>query len=460
MAGRWLALGCGLAVMAGPATAASAGMPPSAPAVIDGGRLGTVQLTEPTGDMRGLVMLFSDHGADAAVDEAAAAKLAAGGALVIAVDTDRYIANLAADTDKCLNLGGDIEGLSRQLQHDRAYATYHSPILAGAGLGGTLAAVALSQVPSATYAGAVSLDPAVAIPTQKPLCPGAPSSAVAGGFSYGAFKDLQGFWSVGLTAAASKPASDHLAALEKGGTPLEIEDLPAQSVSGDVLADLVLARLDKPETDASGLDALPLTELPVGKRSDLMAIVISGDGGWRDLDKTIAENLQKDGVPTVGLDSLRYFWSKKTPEETAKVVGQIMKAYMAKWHATKVALIGYSFGADIMPFAYNRLPAALRSHVASMALLGFAQNADFEITVGGWLGAATSGDALPIKPEIAKVPPAMVQCFYGEEEDDTMCPDLAASGVEQIKTTGGHHFDGDYAKLAQRILDGLRKRAG
>ena len=440
MAGRWLALGCLSAMMAGPAL--------GEPAAIDGGRFGTVQLTEPEGDMRGLVILFSDHGADAAVDDGAAAKLAAAGALVIAVDTDRYIANLAADPDKCLNLGGDIEGLSRQLQHDRAYATYRSPILAGVGLGGTLAEVALSQVPSATYAGAVSLDPTVAIPTAKPLCPGTSSSAVAGGFSYGAFKDLQGFWSVGLTEAATKPMRDHLALLAKGGTPVELEELPGKPVSGDALADLVLLRLDRPEADASGLDALPLTELPVDKHSDLMAIVISGDGGWRDLDKTIAEQLQKDGVPTVGLDSLRYFWSKKTPDETAKALALVMKAYMAKWHARKIALIGYSFGADVMPFAYNRLPPDLRSHVALMALLGFAQNADFEITVGGWLGAATSDDALPIKPEIAKVPPTLIQCFYGIDEDDTMCPDLAASGVEQIKTAGGHHFDGDYAKLA------------
>ncbi|MDB5364050.1 MAG: hypothetical protein JWO51_5347 [Rhodospirillales bacterium] len=452
MAGRWLAIGLGLMATAGSAIAA--------PSAIDGGRFGTVQLTEPEGDMRGLVVLFNDHSAGAAVDGPAAAKLAAAGALVIEVDTDTYIANLNALPDKCFNLGGDIEGLSRQLQHDRAYVTYRSPILAGVGLGGTLAAMALSQVPSATYSGAVALDPVVAIPTKKPLCPGAPSSAVGGGFSYGPYKDLQGFWSVGLTAAATRAERDHLTRLAQGGTPIEIEDLSGGAVSGDTLADLVLLHLGKPEADASGLDALPLTELPVEKHSDLMAIVLSGDGGWRDLDKTIAENLQQDGVPTVGWDALRYFWSKKTPEETAHALGLIMKTYMAKWHATKVVLIGYSFGADVMPFAYNRLPADLRPHVASMALLGFAQNADFEITVGGWLGAATSDDALPIKPEVARVPPALIQCFYGADEDDTMCPALAASGVEQIKTTGGHHFDGDYAKLAKRILEGLRKRAG
>jgi len=452
MAARGLAIGWALAVLATPAWAD--------PAIIDGGRFGTVRLSEPEGEMRGLVMLFSDHEAPAGTDDAAAAKLSAAGALVVEIDTDRYIANLAAEPDKCFNLGGDIEGLSRQLQRDRAYPTYRSPVLAGIGLGGGFAEVALSQVPAATYAGAVSIDPAAAIPTERPLCSHAPFRAAPGGYSYGPHPDLQGFWAVGLTDAASRSTRDHLARMVKGGTHVQTEDLKDKPVSGALLAELVLARLDKPEADATGLSALPLTELAADKPSDLMAIVISGDGGWRDLDKAIAENLQQAGVPTVGWDSLRYFWSEKTPEETAHALSQIMKAYMAKWHARRVALVGYSFGADILPFAYNRLPADMRSHVALMSLLGLEPKADFEITVGGWLGAAPSEAALPIKPEIAKVPPALVQCFYGIDEDDTMCPELEASGVEQIKTGGGHHFDGDYAALAQRILAGLKQRAG
>ncbi|HEV2672962.1 MAG TPA: AcvB/VirJ family lysyl-phosphatidylglycerol hydrolase [Aliidongia sp.] len=440
-------------IAAAPASAAP-------PALIDGGRLGTVRLSEPEGEMRGLVVLFSRHGAPAADDDGAAAKLSAGGALVIEVDTDGYLVTLDGVPDKCLNLGGDIEGLSRQLQHDRAYATYRSPILAGIGLGGALAEAALAQVPSATFAGAVSIDPAIAIPTRRPLCPEAAANLIIGGYTYGPDKDLQGFWSVGLTSTVPKPIRTHLALLASEGTPVAVEDLAAGMSPGDGLAALVQAHLDKPDADPTGLASLPLVELPVDHPSTTMAIVLSGDGGWRDLDKTIAENLQRQGVPTVGWDSLRYFWSKKTPEETTHALAAVMKAYMAKWHASKVALIGYSFGADVLPFTYNRLTNEQRGHVVLMALLGFANNADFEITMGGWLGAAPSDDALPILPEVSKVPPALIQCFYGAEEDDTVCPALADKGVEQVKTTGGHHFDGDYAALAKRILDGVRKRGG
>ena len=204
--------------------------------------------------------------------------------------------------------------------------------------------------------------------------------------------------------------------------------------------------------EVTDISALPLTVLGVEHPSNLMAIVISGDGGWRDLDKTIAEDLQHQGMPVVGWDSLRYFWSKKTPEQTAIDLASVMRTFMAKWHADEVALIGYSFGADVMPFAYNRLPETLRSHVVLMALLGFSKTADFEITVSGWLGEPPGPQALPVEPETDQIAPALMLCFYGEGETDSACPELARRGVEVISTTGGHHFDGDYGAVARRIL--------
>jgi type IV secretory pathway VirJ component len=56
------------------------------------------------------------------------------------------------------------------------------------------------------------------------------------------------------------------------------------------------------------------------------------------------------------------------------------------------------------------------------------------------------------------MPPAILQCIQGREEDDSACPALAASGAEVIVTGGGHHFDGDYKALAARILAGLARR--
>ncbi|MEE9877952.1 MAG: hypothetical protein PBU97_16320 [Stenotrophomonas maltophilia] len=41
---------------------------------------------------------------------------------------------------------------------------------------------------------------------------------------------------------------------------------------------------------------------------------VSGDGGWAGLDKDVASSLNEHGVAVVGIDSLRYFWSERTPK--------------------------------------------------------------------------------------------------------------------------------------------------
>jgi type IV secretory pathway VirJ component len=122
-----------------------------------------------------------------------------------------------------------------------------------------------------------------------------------------------------------------------------------------------------------------------------------------------------------------------------------------------VLLIGYSFGADVLPASYNRMSPAMQSAVVQISLLGLAEKASFEFHVSSWLGLIGS-DALPIAPEVARLDAAKVQCFCGQEEDDSLCRNPVLAGAELIETTGGHHFDGDYHALAHRIIAGYERR--
>src|SRR4030095_713711 len=191
--------------------------------------------------------------------------------------------------------------------------------------------------------------------------------------------------------------------------------------------------------------------------SPLMAIIYSGDGGWRDIDKDIGDALSEAGVPVIGVDSLRYFWHRKPPETLGADLAAIIRDYDARWHASKVMLIGYSFGADILPFAVNRLPDDVRAMICQISLLGLEGTATFEFSIGDWFG--TEQAESPVMPQLLRIDPRLVQCFYGEDEDDSLCPDSAMAHAEVVRTEGGHHFDGDYDALAQRILDGARRRA-
>ena len=70
-------------------------------------------------------------------------------------------------------------------------------------------------------------------------------------------------------------------------------------------------------TAASSVGGLPLVELPAKGPGDLLAVFYSGDGGWRDLDKKIGGILAAHGIATIGVDSLRYFWKEKSPQQIA-----------------------------------------------------------------------------------------------------------------------------------------------
>jgi type IV secretory pathway VirJ component len=140
---------------------------------------------------------------------------------------------------------------------------------------------------------------------------------------------------------------------------------------GQRLAALLEAPLAATAQDT--LAGLPLIELPVATPGRSMAVVYSGDGGWRDIGKDIAGRLQ----------------------------------------------------------------------------------ADLVVHVTGWPGVENREGSLPTAPELARL--ALVQCFYGAEEPDTACTSPVMKGAQLIRTHGGHHFDGDYGRLADAILAGVAR---
>jgi type IV secretory pathway VirJ component len=403
----------------------------------------------PAAEPVGLIFLFSDLAGGTAELEEAARRLTEMGLIVAPVELRSFLQRQDALGRQCLYLVSDIEEASRRIQAQRGRGRYLTPIVAGTGMGAAVAYAALAQAPDATLAGAASDGFVTRIVTKVPLCAGAPvQPAAGGGFNYGP-APLPGWWRVTPVAdeteaaarfAASAGADDALVAAPEGG-----------------LDDRLAALLEGPLSAATGeaLAGLPLIELPVTAPGRLMAVVYSGDGGWRDIDKDIAARLQAAGIPVVGVDSLRYFWSEKTPEQIATDLGQILDHYREAWQRPAVILAGYSFGADILPFAYNRLTPEQQASIRRVSLLGLSPTADLEIHVTGWLGVEDHAGSRLILPEIERLPTPKVQCFYGAEETDTACTAPELKGAELIETPGGHHFDGDYGKLADAIARGL-----
>jgi type IV secretory pathway VirJ component len=220
----------------------------------------------------------------------------------------------------------------------------------------------------------------------------------------------------------------------------------------DAIARLARAPATTQSASAPAVRDLPLVELPAGGGHGTIAVIVSGDGGWASLDRQVGETFAAGGLPVVGLNSLQYFWTRRTPEGAGADLARVLRHYLEAWHARDAVLVGYSRGADVLPFMVNRLPADLRGRIRVVALLSPGRTAGFQFHLADWLPGPPHGEVRPTAPEIAKLHGLRVLCVYGTGDHDAVCPLLPAGLATQLPRQGGHHIGGGYRELAGQIL--------
>lgn len=210
-------------------------------------------------------------------------------------------------------------------------------------------------------------------------------------------------------------------------------------------------------TDTDTLTDLPLTEVPARVAGgELMGVIITGDGGFAALDKQVADSMAAHGIPVVVLDSRAYLSTQRTPDVASRDLERILRHYLAAWGKSRTMLVGYSRGADMLPFMVARLPAELSERIGEMAMLGLARNANFKFHLVDLISNKQRKDDLPTAPEMEKLRGKRMLCFYGADEKDSGCLALAPELVTAVEMPGGHHFGGRYGEIASRILAGAR----
>lgn len=201
------------------------------------------------------------------------------------------------------------------------------------------------------------------------------------------------------------------------------------------------------------VSALPLHVIASRSASPIaLAVMLSGDGGWASIDRRIADDLASNGVAVVGMDSRRYLMHARTPDEAAADVARVIRRFGARWAVQRVAIIGYSRGADLAPFVTNRLPDALRHEIALVALLGPAERANFEFHWIDLLSDKSRPSDAPILPELERLRGTPVLCVFSADEKESVCRLADTSAVHVDRRPGKHHFDGAYDAIAAAIL--------
>ncbi len=452
------------------------------------GRIGTTTVYYPKTAPTSVVLFLSgDGGWNLGVVDMAKS-LRDKGALVAGIDTTHFYKSFGADKAACTYPAADFEAYAHALEAKYQLSNYQYPILVGYSSGATLVYGLLNQAPAGTFAGALSLGFCPDFEMSKPFCEAnllrtqvrhkAPK-----GFDFLAVKATPAPWAVlqgdidqicdaqATAGFVNAIGNSTLVRLPKVGHGFSVQKnwqsqylgafdtlvnqaqqaratrtAPAAAIIAPAPGSAVqsdIARVPKP-------DDLPLIEIPATSgQSDNFAVLFTGDGGWAGLDKEVAAAMAARGVSVVGLSTLEYFWSAKSPEQTSADLNRIIAYYAQSWNKTKVIVVGYSMGADVATFAVNGLPAQSLARVQKTVLFAPGKTAEFAFHLSNWITDSDAGIAIAPAIVQSKVP---VTCVYANDDTDSVCPTLNNKHVVTVALQGGHHFGGDFAKLAELAL--------
>ncbi|PKN09988.1 MAG: hypothetical protein CVU73_03345 [Deltaproteobacteria bacterium HGW-Deltaproteobacteria-8] len=448
--------------------------PEKAPEKLSFGVFGEVLIYRDADEPGRTLLLLSDGAWSPAMDRAARA-IAAMDVTVVGIDTDRLVKPLRAKAPGCLYQAWEFEGLSKIVQKTLGFKGYHLPVLAGFGEGAAVAYATFAQAPKDTFTGTITLGFSPRLDLGKPFCaangltfdsapettPGATPGIILLPVSkpFGSLVLLQGnkdttFSPDQAKAFAGKVPGARVVDLDKAGHELAEPKLwrAAFQETLNAMAPAKAATNDKAaHTDASDL---PLVEVPAEHPGKTLAVIVTGDGGWAGIDQQIGDILAQHGVNVVGFNSLKYFWNKREADEMAHDLERTLTTYAAKWGAERFIVVGYSIGADVMPFMAGRMSAPTREKLALVAMLGPGTHTEFEFRLSNWLTEENRPEGHAMIPEMPKLAGTPVLLVCGSEEEGTLCQNYKAPNVKNLILPGGHHFNKEYEQIAQAILHG------
>ncbi len=378
--------------------------------------------------------------------------------IVIGVDIIRYFRELRQRTEECYRVAPDFVELATAIEKKYKFPEYRPAVIMGYSSGASLVYGILAQARAGTFIGGVSLGFCPDIELPKMLCEtnGLSEKADVSGKSYYLEPDarLGNPWIVLQGKLDNVCNYAEVADFVKKTTDAELITLPEAGHGFSKWSDFMpqwkdafkrlIAKYEsrQPQKEASELvKHLPLiiTESESPVNDGPVALIISGDGGWYSFEQSIADKLAEDGIPTIGLDSKKYFWKRRTPEETTADIKIALDYYSKMWKRERILLIGYSLGAEIVPFILNRLPDEIKT-AATSVLLSPDIHTDFEVHITNMLGMGNRQNNYIVSDEILRMKPVPVLIIYGSGEKPTLPDLLGGSSATVVKIPGDHHY--------------------
>ncbi len=184
---------------------------------------------------------------------------------------------------------------------------------------------------------------------------------------------------------------------------------------------------------------LPLKVGNFGNDEKPLIFHISGDGGWRGFDVKMAEEYKNNRLSFIALNSLKYFWVTKTPAQFANDIVPMLNDSLKTRNKKELIIVGFSFGAEIIPFLFTRLPDDLKKKVRLLVLITPARTSDFTIHLSDMMGE-DHDYAYDVEKEVEKINETKVLAVFGEKETTSFPVTLKKDNLKIIFVKGSHHF--------------------
>jgi type IV secretory pathway VirJ component len=388
-----------------------------------------------------------------------------------------------ASSSSCWMPSGDVEEIAHSVERELKLPDYRPPIVVGYSSGATLVYELLAAAPASTFSGGMSMGFCPDLPSDHPICAADDFKATFDAAKSTAWipkvastkrdwyvlngeqdqvclpPDMHTFLN-GISGAhfVEIPGTGHgFAKPVHWGGPFD-EAIDALIKSAATPRSAAAAGSHAPSALEPKLDALGLPlEYRWADQPRANVIFVSGDGGWASLDDQLALYLSSHGVSVVGLSALRYFWSEKTPQQTGNDIHRL--ADVLESGNVPLFVGGYSFGAEVAPFAIDQWPEADRKRLAGQLLVAPGETAQFEISPMNWVFRAKETERrVSDAVRKARVP---TLCLAGQQEQprDTACDDMG-DAADYEKLPGSHHFNGKYEDVGKLVLSFIDKKIG
>jgi len=454
-------------LLASPAATATA---PLRPTMTNADRFGTIRLFKPRAAIKSVAIVATGDGRwDDPLMMRMVRLLVDAGNAVIGVDTVAYLKAVDDTSDQCIYLGGDFEDLAHAMEKKLGVQRYLPPILVGYSSGASLVYSVLAQAPRGMFQGAMSVGFCSEVDLSRALCgargplsksievDGKPALQLLPVHNISAnWVVLQGEQDPYCKVGTARQFSAQVMAAQLRSLPNVDHFFTDQKQwrDGFLNAYQGLQPVSKVSRLPPEISDLPVTEVPSTRPGDELAILLTGDGGWAEMDQELARELSASGVSVVALSSLQYFWQERTPQQAAKDLARLMAHYSQVWQRPRIRLLGYSFGADVLPAIVNALPPSARAQVVSLGLLSLLPRTSFEIRVVGWLGQVVGDE--PVRPELDALAASgmPITCVYGRDDKESLCRELPASVAQVVALPGGHDCNDDHAAIVRAWLGG------